>query len=129
MKPIAIGARGVYRIEPSPAHTASAIGNAGVHVVSTPALIGFLEDASHRAILGCYEAGEVSVGTKVDIEHLAAAPLGQAIEATAEVIAVQGRRVDFQVEARQGERVVMRGRHQRAVVDLARFLTAEKKPR
>ncbi|MGH6883804.1 MAG: thioesterase family protein, partial [Hypericibacter sp.] len=110
-------------------HTASAIGNAGVHVVSTPALIGFLEDASHRAILDCYEAGEVSVGTKVDIEHLAAAPLGQPIEATAEVTAVQGRRVDFQVEARQGDRVVMRGRHQRAVVDLARFLAAEKKPR
>jgi len=129
MKPIAIGARGIYRIEPTPAHTASAIGNAGVHVVSTPALIGFLEDASHRAILDCYEAGEVSVGTKVDVEHLAAAPLGQAIEATAEVTAVQGRRVDFQVEARQGDRAVMRGRHQRAVVDLARFLAAEKKAR
>jgi predicted thioesterase len=129
MKPIAIGARGTYRIEPTAAHTASAIGNAGVHVVSTPALIGFLEDASHRAILDCYEAGEVSVGTKVDIEHLAAAPLGQPIEATAEVVAVQGRRVDFRVEARQAGRLVMQGHHQRAVVDLARFLAAENKAR
>lgn len=129
MKPIAVGANGVYRIEPTPAHTASAIGNAGVHVVSTPALIGFLEDASHRAILDCYDAGEVSVGTKVDVEHLAAAPLGQAIDATAEVIAVQGRRVDFKVEARQAGRLVMQGRHQRAVVLLARFLAADKTAR
>jgi predicted thioesterase len=129
MKPIAIGARGIYRIEPTEAHTASAIGNEGVHVVSTPALIGFLEDASHRAILDCYDPGEVSVGTKVDIEHLAAAPLGQPIEASAEVVAVQGRRIDFKVEARQAGRLVMRGHHQRAVVDLARFLAAENKPR
>lgn len=129
MKPIAVGASGVYRIEPTPAHTASAIGNAGVHVVSTPALIGFLEDASHRAILDCYDAGEVSVGTKVDVEHLAAAPLGQVIDATAEVIAVQGRRVDFKVEARQAGRIVMQGRHQRAVVLLARFLAADKTAR
>ncbi|QEX24541.1 hypothetical protein FRZ61_44820 [Hypericibacter adhaerens] len=129
MRPVAIGARGLYRIEPTQAHTASAIGNDGVHVVSTPALIGFLEDASHRAIRDCYEAGEVSVGTKVDIEHLAAAPLGQAIEASAEVVAVQGRRVDFKVEAHQGGRLVMQGRHQRAVVDLARFLAGETRPR
>jgi len=129
MKPVAIGARGIYRIEPTAAHTASAIGNEGVHVVSTPALIGFLEDASHRAIIDCYEPGEVSVGTKVDVEHLAAAPLGQPIEATAEVVVVQGRRVDFKVEARQAGRLIMHGRHQRAVVDLARFLAAEGKPR
>jgi predicted thioesterase len=129
MKPVAIGARGVYRIEPTTAHTASAIGNEGVHVVSTPALIGFLEDASHRAIIDCYEPGEVSVGTKVDVEHLAAAPLGQPIEATAEVVAIQGRRIDFKVEARQAGRLIMQGRHQRAVVDLARFLAAENKPR
>ena len=127
MKPIAIGARGLYRIEPTAAHMASAIGNAGVHVVATPALIGFLEDASHRAILDCYDEGEVSVGTKVDVEHLAAAPLGQPIDAMAEVIAVQGRRIDLKVEALQAGRLIMQGRHQRAVVDLARFLAGKKK--
>jgi fluoroacetyl-CoA thioesterase len=127
MRPIKIGARAHYRIEPTEAHTASVMGNPGVHVVATPALIGFLEDASHRAILDCYDIGEVSVGTKVDVEHLAPALLGQAVDATAEVTGVQGRRVDFKVEAYQAGRLIMQGRHQRAVIDLARFLKAETK--
>jgi predicted thioesterase len=127
MKPIAIGAQARYRVEPTAAHMASSMGNAGVHVVATPALIGFLEDVSHRAIQDCYDEGEVSVGTKVDVEHLAAAPLGQPIDTTAEVIGLQGRRVDLKVEARQDGRLIMQGRHQRAVVDLARFLAGKKK--
>jgi 2-hydroxychromene-2-carboxylate isomerase/predicted thioesterase len=128
MKPIPIGARASHRILPTAAHTAAAVGNPGVHVVSTPALIGFLEDASHLAIEPYYDSGEASVGTKVEIEHLAPAHVGLPLELSAEVTGVKGRRIDFKVEARQEGRLVMAGRHQRAVVDLARFLGAEQVP-
>lgn len=124
MRPVPIGARATHRVLPTPADTAAAIGNPGVHAVSTPALIGFLEDASHLAIQPYYDQREVSVGTKVEVEHLAPAHLGLPIEACAEVIGARGRRIDFRVEARQEGRLVMAGRHQRAVVDLARFLGA-----
>jgi predicted thioesterase len=107
---------------PEERHTASALGNVGVHVVSTPALIGFLELACHQSILPHCDPGEASVGTRVEVDHLAAAFLGTPIIAESRVTAVEGRRIVFEVVARQGDRVVMRGRHGRAVVVLERLL-------
>ena len=128
MKAVAIGLRGVYRVATAPRDSAEAFGNPGVRVVATPALIGFLETAAHRCLESAYEPGEGSVGTHVDVRHLAAAPDGATIESTAEVIAVDRRRVRFAVAARWGETLLMQGTHERAVVDLARFL-AKVQPR
>jgi predicted thioesterase len=122
MKPIPLDRSNTVEIMPEPHHTAAAMGNPGVEVVGTPALIGYLEVASHQAILPFCEAGEATVGTRVEVDHLAPAFLGTPVTAAARVVAVDGRRVTFAVEARQGERVVMTGRHGRAVVDLARLL-------
>jgi predicted thioesterase len=122
VKAVAIGLRGVHRMTTTSRDSAEAFGNPGVHVVATPALIGFLETAAHRCLESAYEPGEGSVGTHVDVRHLAAAPDGATIESTAEVIGVDGSRVRFAVAARWGETLVMQGTHERAVVDLARFL-------
>lgn len=111
---------------PTREHTAAAAGNTGVEVVATTVLILFFEEACHLAIEDCYEAGEASVGTKVEVEHLAPAFIGQPIEIAVELVAVAGRRADFKVGARQGDRTVMAGGHQRAVVDLSRFLGGAK---
>ena len=110
---------------PEERHTASAVGNVGANVVSTPSLIGFLEQASHRVILPFVEEGELSVGTRVEVDHLAAAFVGQPIVATARIVAVEGRRITFEVEARQGDRVVMKGRHGRAIVKRDRLLAKQ----
>jgi len=107
---------------PTVAHTAAAAGNTGVEVVATTQLILFFEEASHLAVKGFYEPGEVTVGTKVDVEHLAPAHIGIPLVVTAEFLAMQGRRIDFACEARQDEKLVMKGTHQRAVVSLSRFL-------
>lgn len=128
MKAVAAGLRGVFRVTTTPRDSAEAFGNPGVRVVGTPALVGFLETAAHRCLETAYEPGEGSVGTHVDVRHLAAAPDGAEIESTAEVIGVDGRRVRFAVAARWGETLVMQGTHERAVVDLARFL-AKVQPR
>ncbi len=112
MKDIPLGHVNNLEIMPEERHTASAVGNIGVNVVSTPSLIGFLEQTSHRAILPFVEEGEVSVGTRVEVDHLAAAyRRADPIATTARIAAVEGRRVTFEVEARQGDRLVMKGRH------------------
>ena len=121
MKPVPIGSRHRQQIEIKHAHTADAFGNKGVTVVATPMLIGFLEGASHGAIAPFFDEGEGSVGTLVNVRHLAAAPVGATIEVSAAVTAVKGRQVEFAVEAHWNDTPLMTGTHGRAVIDLARF--------
>ena len=121
MKPVTIGQRHTRRVKATHAHTADALGNRGVNVVATPVLIGFLEEAAMECLKPAYEDGEGSVGTFVNVRHLAPAPAGTLIEATAEVRAVQGRQVEFAVSAKWGEVLLMEGSHGRVVVNLARF--------
>ncbi len=114
MKDIPLGRANTLEFNPEERHTASVVGNN--EVVSTPALIGFLEQTSHRAILPFVEEGEVSVGTRVEVDHVAAAFLGSPIVATVKVASAEGRRITFEVEAHQGGKLVMKGRHVRAIV-------------
>jgi fluoroacetyl-CoA thioesterase len=120
MKDIPQGHSNTMEFVPEERHTASAVGNS--EVVSTPSLIGFLEQTSHRAILPFVEEGEVSVGARVEVDHLAAAFVGRPVTAMARVAAVEGRRITFEVEARQGDKLLMKGRHVRAVVSRERLL-------
>jgi len=121
MKPIPLGHRYRYTIETSYAHTAAALGNEGVAVVSTPSLIAFLEMASHRAIEPFFDAGEGSVGTMVHVRHLGAAPEGASIEAEASVTKLERKQIEFAVRAFWNGNLLMEGSHGRAVVDLERF--------
>jgi predicted thioesterase len=122
MKDVPLGLTGRYEIVPGAEHTAAAVGNAGVAVIGTPFLIGYLEIASHQAILPYCETGEATVGTRIEVDHLAAALPGRRVVADATVVAVEGRRIVFAVEVRQGERLLMKGRHGRAIVQLDRLL-------
>lgn len=98
------------------------VGKVEVDVVATTALILFLEAAAAELIDDCCEPGEISVGSAVNVRHLAAAPIGATVKATAKVTAVQGRRIDFAVEAHHGRKTLMIGTHQRVVVNQQRFL-------
>ncbi len=122
MKQIPLGLTHRHEIVPGPDHTAAAVGNAGVTVVGTPFLIGYLEIAAHRAILPYCDEGEATVGTRIEVDHLAPALPGRPVIADAAVIAVDGRRITFAVEVRQGERLLMQGRHGRAIVRLDKLL-------
>ncbi len=122
MQAIAMGKEGHTTIVAQAGHTAAAVGNAGVDVVSTTALILFLETAADLALQEYFAPGEASVGTLVNVRHLTLARVGETIGASATVTAVAGRTVTFAVTATSGERVLMKGVHERVVVDLARFL-------
>lgn len=90
-------------------------------VLSTPSLVYYLENAGRNALLPLFEPGETCVGTSVDLQHLAATPLGHEVVCRARVIHVEGRIVTFQVEARDEHEVIARGIHKRAVIEIARF--------
>lgn len=122
MKPIPLGLAQRHELVPDQSHTAAAVGNAGVAVVGTPFLVGYFEIAAHRAILPYCEPGEVTVGTRIEVDHLAAALPGSRVTADAKVVSVEGRRILFEVEVRQGERLLMKGRHGRAIVRLDKLL-------
>jgi fluoroacetyl-CoA thioesterase len=91
-------------------------------VYGTPFMIYLMEVAASNAIQAHLPAGHTSVGTAVDVQHLAATPVGRTVTAKAKVIAVDGRSVTFAVEAHDGIDRIGAGSHGRAVIDVARFL-------
>ncbi len=105
-----------------PEHAADRFQNAGVTVLATPVLCHWFESAAVRAIAEQLESGEATVGTRLSIEHLKATPIGMEVRVTARVVAIDGRRVDFEVSAFDEVELVARGTHERVVIDLERFL-------
>jgi predicted thioesterase len=90
-------------------------------VYATPMMILEMEMTSGDAINRYLEPGWITVGTEVDIRHLAATPVGATVRTTARVIAVERRVIRFEVEAFDGERRIGEGRHARGLVNLATF--------
>ena len=80
-----------------------------------------MENAALNAIKPFLDAGESAVGTAVDVKHFAATPVGHEVRATAEVVNVEGKRVDFKVSASDGNEEIGSGTHQRIVIDLRSF--------
>jgi len=122
MKPANVGLSYKGQVMPAPRDLASAIGNTGVHVVSSPATIGYLEMACYHAIHDLLEPGDGTVGVDFQLRHVGAAYPGQPVDVEAELIATDGKRHRFRVRASQGGRTVMQGEHERAVIALSRFL-------
>jgi fluoroacetyl-CoA thioesterase len=90
-------------------------------VLCTPALIGFLERTARQALAPLLEPGESSVGTEIDVNHLAPTPAGQTVTCVVRVVQVEGRRVDFQLEARDEQELIARGLHRRQIIRVDRF--------
>ena len=90
-------------------------------VYATPMMILEMEMVSGDAINAHLEPGWITVGTEVDIRHLAATPVGAKVRTTAKVVAVERRVIRFEVEAFDGERRIGEGRHARGLVNLATF--------
>ena len=108
--------------------TAAAGGNPGVVVVSTRTLVEWLEVVAESAIRDTFEDGEASVGAAVCVRHLAPSPVGRPVAVTATVTAARKKMIDFDVEVRDGGKVLMTGTHTRAVIDLDAFLVGLEEP-
>ena len=107
----------------TPDVTADAMGNRGVHVLATPFLIGLLENAGAAVLRSEIPAGGGSVGTMVEMRHLAATPAGMTVRARATLIETDGKRFLFAVEAWDDTEKVAEGRHERYLVaDIQKFM-------
>ncbi|MFL5797734.1 MAG: thioesterase family protein [Actinomycetota bacterium] len=102
--------------------TARSLGSGDVDVLATPAVVALAEAAASAAVAGRLPEGRTSVGTWVELEHLAPSPPGASVTATATLTGVAGSTLEFDLEVTDEGGVVARGRHRRAVVDRARFL-------
>ena len=102
-------------------NTAASVGAGGVEVFGTPMMIALMENAAWRAVANSLEEGDVTVGTVVNVRHLAATPLGQHVRATAELIVIDGRRLAFNVEAYDEKRKIGEGQHERVIINVSHF--------
>jgi fluoroacetyl-CoA thioesterase len=90
-------------------------------VLSTPAMIGMMEIAAAESVKSDLPPGAITVGTRIEVDHLKAAPEGATVRATSRLVQHQGRFLVFEVEARSGENILGRGRVFRAVVEPQKF--------
>jgi fluoroacetyl-CoA thioesterase len=115
------GLSGFARITVGEEHTAPRVGSGRVHVLATPVMINLMEAAALDAIEALLPPGHQSLGTHLDVGHYAATPVGMDLRATAVVTRVEGRTVEFRVEAFDDKERVGDGRHTRVVVNVERF--------
>ena len=102
-------------------HTAPRVGSGRVAVLATPVMINLIEAASLKAVEHLLPAGHQSLGTRLDVKHYAATPVGMKIKAIAEVVKVEGREIHFAVRAEDEKEPIGDGTHQRVVVNVERF--------
>jgi predicted thioesterase len=128
--PIEPGLTGELTLTVQESHTARHSGGETLPpVFSTPNVIRLLERTSHTTILPYLSEGQGSVGTVVNIRHLAATPVGFTVRTRTEVLEVEGRRVKFKVEAWDNFEKIAEGEHERFIIDLGRFIDRVEKKR
>ncbi|MBC7235382.1 MAG: thioesterase family protein [Chloroflexi bacterium] len=117
-----IGATGEQELIVTEEHSAVRWGSGGVDVLSTPQMIALMESAAVAAVDPYLEEGWRTVGIHLDVAHLAATPMGSRVTARAELIAIEGRKLTFRVEAFDEAGKIGEGTHQRFLVDVERFM-------
>jgi len=115
------GLTGSARIIVGEEHTAPSIGSGRVRVLATPVMINLMEAAALDAIERLLPLGHQSLGTHLNVGHYAATPVGMGLRASAVVTKVEGRTIEFRVEAFDDKERVGDGTHRRVVVNVERF--------
>jgi fluoroacetyl-CoA thioesterase len=103
--------------------TASRWGSGLVPVFSTPALVGLMESAAVQALIGSLAPGQTTVGGHIDVQHLAATPIGMQVRVRAELTAVEGRKLFFTIQAWDAVEKIGEAKHERFIVDEVKFLS------
>ena len=119
---ITVGMIGEVATEVEREDTAAEVGSGSLLVYATPCMVALMEGAACDAIAEAIPEGKTSVGTELNISHIAATPVGMQVRATAEVTAVEGSMITFKVEAFDEAGKIGEGTHKRAVITTQRFL-------
>src|SRR5205814_8461943 len=116
-----VGLTGTAEMVVGEQHTAPRVGSGRIHVLATPVMINLIEAAALAAVEQSLPEEHQSLGTRLDISHFAATPVGMRVRATAEVVRVEGRTIHLKVRAEDERELIGEGTHERVVVNLARF--------
>lgn len=121
MNKLAVGLNAEINMTVTESDTAAKLGSGLVPVFGTPALVALIESAAVKALDGCLSEGQTTVGGRIDVRHLAATPVGMKVRARAELTAMDGRKLIFQIEAWDEIEKIGEALHERFVVDSEKF--------
>ncbi|MBQ5644732.1 MAG: thioesterase family protein [Bacteroidaceae bacterium] len=101
---------------------AATMGSGDLEVFATPAMVALMENAAMNAVAQALPHGSTTVGAEMNTTHIKPSPIGATVQATATLMAVEGRKLTFAVEACDGAGTIGRGTHVRFIVDKERFM-------
>ena len=119
---ITVGMKGEVITQVERDDTAAEVGSGSLLVYATPCMVALMEGAACEAISSALPEGQTSVGTELNIKHVSATPVGLEVRAVAEVTAVEGKVITFEVKAYDEAGLIGEGTHKRAVINAQRFL-------
>lgn len=118
------GIKGKQTVTVTHEQTAAHYGSGALEVFATPAMVALLEETAWKSVQPYLEPGQGTVGTRVDVRHLAATPLGMQVTCESELVEIDRRRLVFQVEIYDEKTKVGEGIHERFVIQSDKFLAA-----
>ena len=116
-----LGIKGKQELLVTDKDTAKAVGSGGLNVFATPAMIALAEKTALQSILAYLSEGESTVGTKLDISHIAATPVGMKVSCETELIEIDRRRLVFSVNVYDEVEKIAEGTHERFIIYSERF--------
>lgn len=115
------GAKGMHGTVVGPQHTAAHVGSGRIPVLATPVMVNLMEAAALAAVEAQLPPGQQTLGTRVDVTHIAATPVGMRVTAHALLVKVEGRKLTFRVHAEDERELIGEGTHERVIVNAERF--------
>lgn len=119
---IPVGVKGKESLTVRPEDTAARYGSGLVEVFATPALVALMEKTCLRSVLPCLPEGYGTVGTRIETTHSKATPVGMLVTCESELLEVDRRRLVFAVWAHDEKGEIGQGRHERFIIDTAKFM-------
>lgn len=117
-----IGITGKQTITVTEDKTAVVMGSGTLPVFATPAMIAFMENTASKSVADKLEAGQGTVGTSIDVKHMAATPVGMEVSCETKLVEVDRKRLVFEVKAYDAAGVIGEGMHERFIIDNEKFL-------
>lgn len=119
---ITVGLSGTARTIASESLSANYMGSGSLYVYATPAMVALMESAAVSAVDNLLGQNWATVGIEIHVQHLAATPIGETITAQATVIAIEGKRITFDIQAWDERELIGKGTHTRYIIEVERFM-------
>ncbi|MCI5883573.1 MAG: thioesterase family protein [Clostridiales bacterium] len=116
-----IGIKGLQKVVVSEKNSAKTMGSGTLDVFATPAMIALMEETAWKSVAPELEEGCGTVGIHLDVSHDAPTPLGMTVICQSELVAVEGRKLTFRVEAKDEKGIIGKGTHERFIIDNEKF--------